>query len=103
VTCNTPEAQHSVTVQAETLYEAVAEAVVAFREAPFIAPEFCIGTPFEVEIVPEPIAKHKVRLGQIRDWVQPQARDNVPTRERKDRIRAMIGDDLDRPLGRSKK
>ena len=62
--------RHSVTVQAETLYEAVALAVRAFREhdcAPGPASQL------EVE-ARSPAVTHTVSLTKVRDWLESSAK-----------------------------
>jgi hypothetical protein len=77
--------RHSVNVQAETLYEAVALAVRAFRERQ------CAPTPmtaFEVE-ARSPAVMHTVSMRKIEDWLRSAAKSPAD-RIMKERLKGMM-------------
>ena len=59
--------KHSVTVDAETLNEAVVMAVVLFRKNPWIEP-VGRGTLLDIE-VREPGSKHSLTLAHVERWI----------------------------------
>ena len=65
---------HGVDVDAESLYEAVAIAVVQFREddiSPLIPGPM---TEFTVAVYRNPV-EHKIRLGQVAKWAEHSTRE----------------------------
>jgi hypothetical protein len=77
--------RHSVNVQAETLYEAVALAVRAFRE------HQCAPTPmtaFEVE-ARSPAVTHTVTMRKVEDWPRSSAKSPAD-RIMKERLKGMM-------------
>jgi hypothetical protein len=77
--------RHSVTVQAESLYEALALAVREFRAhdcAPGMASEM------EVEAL-TPSVKHTVSLGKLRTWLQSSAKSPAD-KILKERLKGMM-------------
>jgi len=63
--------KRSVQVTAETLFEAAAIAVHAFKRDGFT--DF-ISSVFEIEVT-EPVVKHQVSIGQIRTWLDSSVSD----------------------------
>jgi hypothetical protein len=78
--------KRSVQVTAETLFEAAALAVYAFKKDGFI--DF-IANVFEIE-VREPVVKHQVSIGQVRKWLDGQVSD-PRERMRREKLKAMVG------------
>lgn len=76
----------SVRVTAETLFEAAALAVYAFRKDGFT--EF-VSNVFEVEIR-EPVVKHHVSVGQLKTWLNGTVSD-PRERTRRDKLKEMVG------------
>jgi hypothetical protein len=77
--------RHSVNVQAETLYEAVALAVRAFRE------HQCAPTPmtaFEIE-ARSPAVTHTVTMRKVGDWLRSWAKSPAD-RIMKERLKGMM-------------
>ena len=81
--------RHSVEVTAETLYEAAALALQAFRQAEFIDPNPGTASRLEVE-VKAPVVRHSITVGQVMRWVGSGSSD---PREgnRKARLAEMLG------------
>ena len=78
--------RRSVRVTAETLFEAAALAVYAFRKDGFT--EF-VSNVFEVE-VREPVVKHQVSVGQLKKWLNGEVAD-PRERARRNRLKEMVG------------
>jgi hypothetical protein len=78
--------KRSVQVTADTLFEAAALAVYAFKKDGFT--DF-IANVFEVEIR-EPVVKHQVSVGQLRKWLDGTVSD-PRERMRRDKLKAMVG------------
>jgi hypothetical protein len=60
---------HSVTVHAETLFEAAAAAVGAFRQEPWAAEALMPNAVLRVEVQPRPVV-HDVALKAVDRWVK---------------------------------
>ena len=78
--------KRSVHVTAETLFEAAALAVYAFKKDGFT--DF-VSNVFEIE-VREPVVKHQVSIGQIKNWLNGNVSD-PRERIRREKLREMIG------------
>jgi hypothetical protein len=77
--------RHSVSVQAESLYEAVALAVREFR-----ARDCPPGAATEMEVeARSPSVKHTVSLGKIRTWLQSSAK-SPSDKMLKERVKGMM-------------
>jgi hypothetical protein len=61
---------HSVEVEAESLYEAVAIAVAEFRQGEIITDTPGPMTEFCVIVLRKPI-EHRIRFNKVQEWVQP--------------------------------
>lgn len=83
------EGVHSVTVTAETLFEAVAQAVVAFREDKTLSKVPGPDTDFTVSVLREPV-EHVIRLRKIQDWAQPSNVGGPSETLRRERVRKML-------------
>jgi hypothetical protein len=89
VTLTEPDGpSHRVQVEAETLYEAAALGLAAFKQhgwSPTIGP----ATRLEIQIL-EPSVVHTVSVQQVQRWLSG-ATASPYERVRKDRLRALIG------------
>jgi hypothetical protein len=63
------EGIHSVEVSAETLFEAVAQAVAEFKEDKTVPSPPGPETEFRVEVLRKPI-EHFIRLKRVTEWAQ---------------------------------
>jgi hypothetical protein len=77
--------RRSVQVTADTLFEAAALAVYAFRKDGFT--DF-VSNVFEIE-VREPVVKHQVSIGQIKKWLDGNVSD-PRERIRREKLKAMV-------------
>jgi hypothetical protein len=78
--------RRSVQVTADTLFEAAALAVYAFKKDGFT--DF-VSNVFEIEIR-EPVVKHQVSIGQIKRWLDGNVSD-PRERLRREKLKAMVG------------
>ena len=78
--------KRSVQVTAETLFEAAAMAVHAFKKDGFTN---FVSNVFEIE-VREPVVKHQVSIGQIRKWLDSSVQD-PRERVRREKLKALVG------------
>jgi hypothetical protein len=79
---------HSVEVNAETLFEAVALAVVEFREDKTVSNPPGPETDFTVLVLRKPI-EHLIRLKKIEDWARPSSVGGPAETLRRERVRNM--------------
>lgn len=78
--------KRSVRVTAETLFEAAALAVFAFKKDGFT--DF-VSNVFEMEVT-EPVVRHQVSIGQIKNWLNGSVSD-PRERIRREKLKAMVG------------
>jgi hypothetical protein len=78
--------KHAVTVDAETINEAVVMAVVLFRKNPWIE-SVAPNTPLEID-VREPGSKHTATLGHVEKWMAGQG--PPADQARRARLKAML-------------
>jgi hypothetical protein len=78
--------KRSVQVTAETLYEAAAIAVHAFKKDGFTN---FVSNVFEIE-VREPVVTHQVSIGQLKQWLNGSVQD-PRERMRREKLKAMVG------------
>lgn len=78
--------KRTVRVTADSLFEAAALAVYAFKKDGFT--DF-IANVLEVEIR-EPVVRHQVSIGQLKQWLNGSVQD-PRERTRRDRLKAMVG------------
>ena len=78
--------KRSVQVTADSLFEAAALAVYAFKKDGFT--DF-IANVFTVEIT-EPVVKHQVSVGQLKSWLNGNVSD-PRERIRREKLKAMVG------------
>src|ERR1700744_2889367 len=85
------EGVHSVEVNAETLFEAVAQAVVEYRNDRTVSNPPGPETDFTVLVLRKPI-EHFIRLKKIHDWARPSSAGGPAETLRRDRVRKMLVD-----------
>src|ERR1700761_5845218 len=81
--------EHSIEIEAESLYEAVALSIAEFRGG-----EINIDTPgpmteFRVTVLRKPI-EHRIRLKQVMKWAEPSTREGPAGIAKRDRVRALL-------------
>jgi hypothetical protein len=81
-------ARHSIDLAADSLYEAVALALVEFRKCPWLEHPPSPAARLEVE-VREPSTMHVVSVQQFQQWVDSTA-TTVGDRLRRERVRALL-------------
>jgi hypothetical protein len=84
-TYSIPQAVH---VHAESLYEAIALAVAAFREdrlclRPASATEFTIS-------IERPAVEHRIRLAQVEKWTEMTTREGPAGITKRQRVKALL-------------
>jgi hypothetical protein len=80
---------HSVEVTADTLFEAVAQAVVEFKDDKTVAEPPGPETEFTVSILRKPV-EHFIRLKKVQAWAQPSSRGGPAETLRRERVRRML-------------
>ena len=60
---------HSVEVQGETLYEAVAEAIAEFRQDSTVPNQPAPETEFRVQVLKKPV-EHLIKMRRVMEWAQ---------------------------------
>ena len=81
---------HSIEVEADSLYEAVALAVSEFRqgeiesEMPGPATEFC------VMVLRKPV-EHRICLDRVTKWAEPTTRDGPTGVTKRQHVRTLLG------------
>jgi hypothetical protein len=83
--------EHSVNVEADALYEAVAEAVNRFRTHQWDAHAPGPGCEFEVEVHREPPSTYKMALRKVEDFARYGTAKGPADILRKQRLRALLG------------
>jgi hypothetical protein len=91
VTYSDAEGIHSVEVTADTLFEAVAQAVVEFKQDKTVSTPPAPDTDFTVLVLRKPI-EHVIRLKKIQDWAQPCSVGGPAEMLRRERVRRMLAD-----------
>lgn len=80
---------HSVEVNAETLFEAVAEAISEFREDKTIA-ELPDANADITIVVLRKAPEHVIRLKRVHEWAQASTKGGPAEMVRKERVRKML-------------
>lgn len=80
---------HSIEVTADTLFEAVAQAVVEFKDDKTVAEPPGPATEFTVTILRKPV-EHFIRLKKVQEWAQPSSRGGPAETLRRERVRKML-------------
>jgi hypothetical protein len=81
--------RHSVEVQADSLYEAVAVGIAAFREDPMV-PHPAPMTELMVSIE-RPRVEHHIRLSQVQKWAESTTKEGPAGMTKRQRVRALLG------------
>ena len=80
---------HSVEVEAESLYEAVAEAVAEFRKDKTISELPGPETDLTVIVLRKP-PEHQIKLRRVHEWAQPSTKGGPAGTVRRERVRKML-------------
>jgi hypothetical protein len=80
---------HTVEVDADSLYEAVALAVAEFRQDEIITDPPGPMTEFLVTVLRRPI-EHRVRFKKIQEWVQPSTKGGPGAVVGRERLRKLL-------------
>jgi hypothetical protein len=81
---------HSIDVDAESLYEAVAIAVAQLREDDISPSNPGPMTEFTVAVYKNP-AEHKIKLGQVLKWAEHTVREGPAGITKRQRVRTLLG------------
>ncbi len=82
--------EHAVDVTADSLFEAAAVAVRAFREGALMDDLPVAGTELRIEVFPLPV-EHKVRLQRVEQWAQTGTVKSPVEMQRRERVRELLG------------
>ena len=85
------EGIHSVEVTAETLFEAVAKAIVEFRDDKTITSPPGPETEFTVQVLRKPV-EHMIRMKRVVEWAQFGNTAGPAEMIRRERVRKMLFD-----------
>jgi hypothetical protein len=91
VTYTDAQGIHSVEVTADTLFEAVAQAVVEFNRDKSVSNPPDPDTDFTVLVLRKP-TEHIIRLKKIQDWAQASSIGGPAEMLRRERVRKMLMD-----------
>jgi hypothetical protein len=81
--------QHTVEVTAETLYEAIAKALIIFRQNDWVA-DIGTGTTAVPVVVKEPTVMHQVLIEDFEQWLKRNGRSPAETVS-KSALRKLLG------------
>jgi hypothetical protein len=87
------EGNHSVEVNSETLYEAVAMAVADFKQDTTVSNPPGLETDFTVLVLRKPI-EHVIRLKQIHEWATPSTKGGPAKTLKRERVRRMLAGEV---------
>lgn len=82
--------EHAVDVTADTLFEAAAVAVRAFREGALVEELPVPGTELRITVSPLPV-EHRVRLQRVEQWAQTGTVKSPVEMLRRERVRELLG------------
>ena len=82
--------EHAVEVTADSLFEAAAAAVRAFREGALVDELAAAGTELRIAVFPLPV-EHKVRLQRVEQWAQTGTVKSPVEMLRRERLRELLG------------
>lgn len=88
---DTEKTNHSVEVEADSLYEAVALAVAEFREDPLLVTYPSAMTEFTVAVLRNP-TEHRIRLSQVSKWAEHTTKDGPAGITKRQRVRTLLGE-----------
>jgi hypothetical protein len=81
--------EHAVEVEAESLYESVAQAVADFREDPLLRNTPGPMTEFTVAVLRNP-TEHKIKLQQVSKWAGHTTREGPAGITKRERVRSLL-------------
>ena len=82
--------EHAVDITADSLFEAAAVAVRAFREGALMDDLPVAGTELRIAVFPLPV-EHRVRLQRVEQWAQTGTVKSPVEMLRRDRVRELLG------------
>jgi len=82
--------EHAVDVTADSLFEAAAVAVRAFREGALVEELPVPGTELRITVSQLPV-EHRVRLQRVEQWAQTGTTKSPVEKLRRDRVRELLG------------
>lgn len=82
--------EHAVDVTADSLFEAAAAAVRAFREGAFVDELPVAGTELRIAVFPLPV-EHRLRLQRVEQWAQTGTVKSPVELLRRERVRELLG------------
>ena len=82
--------EHAVDVTADSLFEAAAIAIRAFRAGALVDELPVAGTELRIAVFPMPI-EHKVRLQRVEQWAQTGTVKSPVEMLRRERVRELLG------------
>ena len=82
--------EHAVEVTADSLFEAAAAAVRAFREGALVDELPAAGTELRIAVFPLPV-EHRVRLQRVEQWAQTGTVKSPVEMLRRERVRELLG------------
>jgi hypothetical protein len=82
--------EHAVDVAADSLFEAAAVAVRAFREGALMDELPAAGTELRIAVFPLPV-EHRVRLQRVEQWAQTGTVKSPVEMLRRERVRELLG------------
>src|ERR1700736_4715000 len=82
--------EHAVDVTADSLFEAAAVAVRAFREGGLMEDLPVAGTELRIAVFPLPV-EHRVRLQRVEQWAQTGTVKSPVEMLRRERVRELLG------------
>ena len=82
--------EHAVDVTADSLFEAVAVAVRAFREGALVDELPVAGTELRIAVFSLPV-EHRVRLRRVEQWAQTGTVKSPVEMLRRERVRELLG------------
>ena len=82
--------EHVVEVTADSLFEAAAAAVRAFREGALVDELPVAGTELRITVLPLPV-EHRVRLQRVEQWAQTGTVKSPVEKLRRERVRELLG------------
>jgi hypothetical protein len=85
------EHKHSVEIEAESLYEAVALAVADFIKIQSNATPLPDNTEFTITTL-HPTTEHRMKLLQVKRWAAPSAIGGPANAAKRERVRALLGE-----------
>jgi len=82
--------EHAVDVTADSLFEAAAVAIWAFREGALVEELPAAGTELRIAVFPLPV-EHRVRLQRVEQWAQTGTVKSPVEMLRRERVRELLG------------